>query len=70
MLSGDQWTTFWLMWEKNYILFGEGALPENNTLLKWRMDKKVKVEHIGFASTWGTNAQFRFFFYLFVNIFP
>lgn len=59
VLTQNQWRTFWISWERNIISFGEGTTPHNRTLLKWRMDKKMKVQHVGFASSWGTTAEFR-----------
>lgn len=62
ILSADQWRTFWLTWDKNTITFGTGPDPHNETLLKWKMDKKIKIQQIGFASSWGTISEFRFVF--------
>ncbi|KAJ8974118.1 hypothetical protein NQ317_019900 [Molorchus minor] len=59
ILSEDEWKTFWITWERNTISFGNGSVPYNNTLLKWRMDKKIKIQQLGFASSWGTPAEFR-----------
>ncbi|KAJ8919224.1 hypothetical protein NQ315_012212 [Exocentrus adspersus] len=59
ILSEDEWKTFWVTWGRNTICFGNGSVPHNNTLLKWRMDKKIKIQQIGFASSWGTPAGFR-----------
>ncbi|RZC42492.1 C3 and PZP-like alpha-2-macroglobulin domain-containing protein 8, partial [Asbolus verrucosus] len=59
VLSEDEWCTFWITWEKNTIAFGNGSIPHNNTLLKWRMDKKIKIQQVGFASSWGSSAEFR-----------
>jgi hypothetical protein len=59
ILSEDEWCTFWITWEKNTITFGNGSIPHNNTLLKWRMDKKIKIQQVGFASSWGSSAEFR-----------
>ncbi|XP_044258121.1 C3 and PZP-like alpha-2-macroglobulin domain-containing protein 8 [Tribolium madens] len=59
ILSEDEWSTFWITWEKNTIAFGNGSIPHNNTLLKWRMDKKIKIQQVGFASSWGSSAEFR-----------
>lgn len=59
VLSEDEWRTFWVTWEKNTIAFGNGSVPHNNTLLKWRMDKKIKIQQVGFASSWGSLAEFR-----------
>lgn len=59
ILSADHWRTFWLSWEKNAISFGSGPIPNNGTVLKWKMDKKIKIQQIGFASAWGSIAEFR-----------
>lgn len=59
VLSADRWKTFWVSWEKNMLLFGTGHVINNNTLLKWKLDKNVHIQHIGFSSAWGTSAQFR-----------
>ncbi|CAH0558876.1 unnamed protein product [Brassicogethes aeneus] len=59
MLSKDEWRTFWVTWEKNTITFGNGSVPNKNVLLKWRMDKKIKIQNIGFASSWGSLTEFR-----------
>lgn len=59
ILSQDEWRTFWLTWEKGIIAFGRGSTLMNQTLFKWKMDKKVKIQQIGFASAWGSLAEFR-----------
>ncbi|KAF5292759.1 hypothetical protein FQR65_LT11167 [Abscondita terminalis] len=59
ILSADQWHTFWLSWEKNILTFGNGHVLHNNTLLSWKMDKKLKIQQIGFSSAWGNTAEFR-----------
>ncbi|XP_031332513.1 C3 and PZP-like alpha-2-macroglobulin domain-containing protein 8 isoform X2 [Photinus pyralis] len=59
ILSTDDWKTFWLSWEKATLAFGIGHLLHNNTLLKWKMDRKIKIQQIGFASAWGSTAEFR-----------
>uniref|UniRef100_A0AAR5P944 Alpha-2-macroglobulin domain-containing protein n=2 Tax=Dendroctonus ponderosae TaxID=77166 RepID=A0AAR5P944_DENPD len=59
ILSEDTWKLYWITWSNNIISFGAGSSPFNKTLLKWKMDKKVKVVEIGFASAWGALAGFR-----------
>lgn len=59
LLSETSFRTFWVTWDHGTIAVGRGALLHNDTLLKWRMDKKLKVQHIGFASGWGRMAEFR-----------
>ncbi|PSN44641.1 hypothetical protein C0J52_07735 [Blattella germanica] len=51
--------TLWVTWDKGTVAVGQGPVLHNRTLLKWRMDKKLKVQHIGFASGWGHMAEFR-----------
>lgn len=59
LLSETSFHTFWVTWDRGTIAVGRGPILYNNTLLKWRMDKKLKVQHIGFASGWGHTAEFR-----------
>lgn len=59
LLSETSFQTLWVTWDRGTVAVGQGPLLHNNTLLKWRMDKKLKVQHIGFASGWGHMAEFR-----------
>lgn len=59
ILGEDIWKLYWITWSNNVISFGAGSSPSNKTLLKWKMDIKVKVGEIGFASAWGALAGFR-----------
>jgi hypothetical protein len=59
LLSETSFKTLWMTWDYGTVSVGRGALFHNDTLLKWRMDKKLKVQHIGFASGWGHTAEFR-----------
>ncbi|CAG9764576.1 unnamed protein product [Ceutorhynchus assimilis] len=59
ILGEDVWRIYWITWDKNTISFGNGSFPRNGTLLKWKMDKKIKIGEIGFASAWGALAEFR-----------
>lgn len=59
ILSAVKERTFWVSWEQNTVRFGRGALVGKDLLLKWRLVKKMKVNHIGFASSWGQTADFR-----------
>lgn len=59
ILSEDEWRSFWITWDKNTITFGNGSIPHDSVLLQWRMDKKIKIEQVGFASAWGSLAEFR-----------
>lgn len=59
ILSEDEWRTFWITWENDVILFGKGSIPKNNTLLTWKMDKKIRIQQLGFASSWLNLAEFR-----------
>ncbi|XP_050305510.1 C3 and PZP-like alpha-2-macroglobulin domain-containing protein 8 [Anthonomus grandis grandis] len=59
ILSEGAWKIFWITWNRNTICFGNGSIPGNGTLLKWKTDKKIKIEEIGFASSWGALAEFR-----------
>ena len=59
ILSSDDWRTMWVSWRGNIISFGRGPIPHNDTLLKWRADKKIRVQQIGLASAWGSHAEFR-----------
>lgn len=62
ILSEDTWKTFWITWEKNTIVFGTGSVRNKSVLLKWKMDKKIKIQQVGFASGWGSLAEFRWVF--------
>ncbi|KAL1505490.1 hypothetical protein ABEB36_005049 [Hypothenemus hampei] len=59
ILGEDTWKIYWITWDKDVITFGNGSLPGNGTLLQWKMDKKIKIGEIGFASAWGALAEFR-----------
>lgn len=59
ILVEDQWLTFWITWDKNILAFGNGSVPNKNLLLKWRMDKKIKIQQVGLSSTWGSLTEFR-----------
>ncbi|XP_044761651.1 C3 and PZP-like alpha-2-macroglobulin domain-containing protein 8 [Coccinella septempunctata] len=59
ILSEEEWRTFWITWENDVILFGKGSVLKNNTLLTWKMDKKIRVQQLGFASSWLNLAEFR-----------
>lgn len=59
LLSETSFQTLWVTWDRGTVAVGKGPLLHNNTILKWRMDKKLKVQHIGFASGWGHMAEFR-----------
>ncbi|XP_066247468.1 C3 and PZP-like alpha-2-macroglobulin domain-containing protein 8 isoform X2 [Euwallacea similis] len=59
ILGEDTWKVYWITWDKNVISFGNGSLSRADTLLKWKMDKKIKIVEIGFASAWGALAEFR-----------
>ncbi|PNF39127.1 hypothetical protein B7P43_G01344, partial [Cryptotermes secundus] len=63
LLSETSFQTLWVTWDRGTVAVGKGPLLHNNTLLKWRMDKKLKVQHIGFASGWGHMAEFRMWNY-------
>lgn len=63
LLSETSFQTLWVTWDRGTVAVGEGPSLHNNTLLKWRMDKKLKVQHIGFASGWGHMAEFRLVFH-------
>lgn len=41
------------------LAFGYGQEIHQYPLLKWNMDKKIKINHIGFATVLGTTGQFR-----------
>ncbi|KAF6206074.1 hypothetical protein GE061_017299, partial [Apolygus lucorum] len=59
ILSSDQSKTFWLSWDRGAISLGTGSAVHEKKILKWRMDKTMKIEFIGFATTWGQPAEFR-----------
>nr|CAD7199243.1 unnamed protein product [Timema douglasi] len=63
ILSDLQYTseqiTFWLSWDKGVVAVGRGPQFHNDTLIEWRIDKKMKIQHLGFASGWGLTAEFR-----------
>lgn len=59
ILSSVKERTFWVSWDHNTVRFGRGAVVGKDILLKWRLTKKMKVNHIGFASSWGQTADFR-----------
>ncbi|XP_069675584.1 C3 and PZP-like alpha-2-macroglobulin domain-containing protein 8 isoform X2 [Periplaneta americana] len=63
LLSETSFRTLWVTWDRGTVAVGQGPLLHNSTLLKWRMDKKLKVQHIGFASGWGHMAEFRIWNY-------
>ncbi|XP_050540896.1 C3 and PZP-like alpha-2-macroglobulin domain-containing protein 8 [Daktulosphaira vitifoliae] len=59
ILSEETPRTFWISWEKGILAFGYGQEIHQYPLLKWNMDKKIKINHIGFATIVGTTGQFR-----------
>ncbi|KAJ1527949.1 hypothetical protein ONE63_007882 [Megalurothrips usitatus] len=59
ILSSVKERTFWVSWEQNTVRFGRGAIVGKDILLKWRLVKKMKVNFVGFASSWGQSADFR-----------
>lgn len=59
ILSQEEPRTFWISWEKGVLAFGYGQEIHQYPLLKWNMDKKIKINHIGFATILGTTGQFR-----------
>ncbi|VVC44077.1 Hypothetical protein CINCED_3A018912 [Cinara cedri] len=59
ILSEEEPRTFWISWEKGVLAFGYGQEIHQYPLLKWDMDKKIKINHIGFATILGTTGQFR-----------
>lgn len=59
ILSEEEPRTFWISWEKGVLAFGYGQEIHQYPLLKWNMDKKIKINHIGFATVLGTTGQFR-----------
>jgi len=59
ILSEEEPRTFWISWEKGVLAFGYGQEMHQYPLLKWNMDKKIKINHIGFATILGTTGQFR-----------
>ncbi|KAJ9599485.1 hypothetical protein L9F63_010017, partial [Diploptera punctata] len=63
LLSETTFQTMWVSWDKGTVAVGQGPILHNLTLLKWRMDKKLKIQHIGFASGWGHIAEFRIWNY-------
>lgn len=59
ILSNDEWRTFWITWDKHIITFGYGSVPNKNSFLKWRMDRKIKIRQVGFTSMGGSGTEFR-----------
>lgn len=59
ILSEEEPRTFWISWEKGVLAFGYGQEIHQYPLLKWNMDKKIKINHISFATILGTTGQFR-----------
>ncbi|KAL1132693.1 hypothetical protein AAG570_010645, partial [Ranatra chinensis] len=63
ILSTDESRTLWLSWDRNVVSLGKGPSIHGNVILKWRMDKKMKITYLGFATTWGHTAEFRIWNY-------
>ncbi|KAK9504309.1 hypothetical protein O3M35_010674 [Rhynocoris fuscipes] len=63
ILSSDESRTFWLSWDRNVISFGKGPAIHEDIVLKWKMDKKMKINFIGLATAWGQSAEFRIWNY-------
>ncbi|KAF4520241.1 hypothetical protein B566_EDAN009966, partial [Ephemera danica] len=59
MLSGAEFRAFWVTWSGGVAALGQGHVLHNNTLLRWPLPDSTSVAHVGFASAWGTPAQFR-----------
>ncbi|XP_073972114.1 C3 and PZP-like alpha-2-macroglobulin domain-containing protein 8 isoform X4 [Rhodnius prolixus] len=63
ILSSDESRTFWLSWDRSVISFGRGPVIHEQVVLKWKIDKKMKVNFIGLATAWGQSAEFRIWNY-------
>ncbi|CAH1398277.1 unnamed protein product [Nezara viridula] len=59
ILSSDESRTFWMSWDRGVLSFGKGPQIHDSVILKWRMEKKMKVNFLGFATTWGQAAEIR-----------
>ncbi|XP_014244207.1 C3 and PZP-like alpha-2-macroglobulin domain-containing protein 8 [Cimex lectularius] len=59
ILSHDESRTFWLSWDRGALSFGVGSGIHERAKLKWKLEKKMKVNYIGFATSWGQPADVR-----------
>ncbi|XP_065211155.1 C3 and PZP-like alpha-2-macroglobulin domain-containing protein 8 [Planococcus citri] len=59
ILSGAQYQTFWLSWENSVINIGKGSVVGSNPFLTHIIDRKMKINYIGFSSNWGVKGQVR-----------
>ncbi|BES95192.1 Complement component [Nesidiocoris tenuis] len=59
ILSSDQSKTFWISWDRGAISLGSGSTVHEKRILKWKIDKRMKISFIGFATKWGQPAEFR-----------
>lgn len=59
LLSWVESQTFWLSWENAVISVGVGAVVGREAFLTHIMDKKMRVNFIGFATGWGVNGRVR-----------
>ncbi|CAA9993349.1 unnamed protein product [Nesidiocoris tenuis] len=60
ILSSDQSKTFWISWDRGAISLGSGSTVHEKRILKWKIDKRMKISFIGFATKWGQPAEFRY----------
>ncbi|GLH16624.1 Uncharacterized protein GBIM_20851, partial [Gryllus bimaculatus] len=58
VLSASAFRAFWVRWSGGAVSVGRGAQPGLRTLLSWRLDRKLRVQHVGFASAFGRAAEF------------
>uniref|UniRef100_A0A8D9A5S6 C3 and PZP-like alpha-2-macroglobulin domain-containing protein 8 n=1 Tax=Cacopsylla melanoneura TaxID=428564 RepID=A0A8D9A5S6_9HEMI len=59
LLSSDKPSVFWLTWDSGLLTVGRQWEPHNQTLLQWPLDKKFKVNNLGFKADFEHKAQFR-----------
>ncbi|KAI5698503.1 hypothetical protein M8J75_007824 [Diaphorina citri] len=59
LLSQNTPSVFWITWDAGLLTVGRQWEPRNQTLLQWPLDKKFKVNNIGFKSAFEHAAQFR-----------
>ncbi|XP_026681887.1 uncharacterized protein LOC113468851, partial [Diaphorina citri] len=60
LLSQNTPSVFWITWDAGLLTVGRQWEPRNQTLLQWPLDKKFKVNNIGFKSAFEHAAQFSY----------
>lgn len=59
ILSDMKYQTFWLSWENAVINIGKGSIVGKEPFLTHIMDKKMRVNFLGFSTSFGVEGRVR-----------